>query len=132
MSSEHSHDQAKSQASARTRAGRWRKGHSGNPKGGALGKIRHAQQVAKEADILAAILAEYPQTFSALHAEFAQQAARLLARASLTADPALAVRCTNGATKMLEKIREGLARKEGPTKITAFDAYVAKLNGGKR
>ena len=88
--------------------------------------------MAKEADILAAILAEYPQTFSALHAEFAQQAARLLARASLTADPALAVRCTNGATKMLEKIREGLARKEGPTKITAFDAYVAKLNGGKR
>jgi hypothetical protein len=122
-----SSEQAVSQASARTRAGRWRKGVSGNPKGGALGAIQRAQQAAKEADIYAAVLSEFPQTFSALHAEFAKQAARLLARASLTADPALAVRCTNGAVKLLENIREGLARKEGPTKVTALDRHLAGL-----
>jgi hypothetical protein len=126
-SEDHQTDHAESQAAARTRAGRWRKGHSGNPQGGALGKIRHAQQVAREAEIYAAILAEYPQTFSALHAEYARQAARLLARAGLTNDAALAVRCTNGATKLLTNIREGLARKEGPTKVTALDRHLAGL-----
>ena len=54
----HNSDQAVSQASARTRAGRWRKGVSGNPKGGALGKISEAEQEVQRVDLYAAIIAD--------------------------------------------------------------------------
>jgi hypothetical protein len=125
-------DQAVSQASARTRAGRWRKGVSGNPKGGALGKISEAEQAAKEADLYAAILKDTGGPLTALEEAFATEASRQLVRASVSKDDALRVRLVNGAAKIVDRIKASIAARCTGPKVSAFDEYVAKLNAGKR
>jgi hypothetical protein len=126
------HDQAVSQASARTRGGRWRKGHSGNPKGGALGKISEAEQEGQRVALYAAIIADTGGPLTALEEALAVEASRQLVRASTSKDDALRVRLVNAGVKLVEKIKQSIAARCTGPKQTAFDEYVAKLNGAKR
>jgi hypothetical protein len=126
-------DQAVPQASARTRAGRWRKGVSGNPKGGALGKISEAEQEAKRVDLYQAILKDVGGPLTALEEAFAHEAARQLVRASTSKDDALRVRLVNAGGKIIDRIKASIAARCTGPKKTAFDEYVERLNaGGKR
>jgi hypothetical protein len=121
------HDQAVSQASARTRAGRWRKGVSGNPKGGALGKISEAEQEAKRAELYAAILKDVGGPLTPLEEAFAIEASRQLARAATSKDDALRVRLVNASAKIIDRVRASIAARCVGPKVSAFDQYVAKL-----
>ena len=128
----HNSEHAKSQVAARTRAGRWRKGVSGNPRGGALGKISEAEQEAKRAELYAAIIADTGGPLTALEEALAVEASRQLVRASTSKDDALRVRLVNAGVKLVEKIKQSIAARCTGPKQTAFDEYVAKLNGAKR
>jgi hypothetical protein len=101
---------------------RWPKGVSGNPRG----KI----SIVKRTDeLLAAIVADFGGELSPLHLEYARQAARQLARASITKDDALAVRLSNGAAKLIGLIHQGRANHKFMQPVgSAFDEYVKQRN----
>ena len=125
----HNSDQAVSQASARTSAGRWRKGVSGNPKGGALGKISEAEQESKRVELYAAIVKDVGGPLTALEEALAVEASRQLVRASTSKDDALRVRLVNAGVKLVEKIKASIASRCVGPKVNAFDAYVAAQRG---
>jgi hypothetical protein len=102
---------------------RWVKGQFGNPRG----KI----SVTKRTDeLFAAIIADFgAPDLNALHREYARQAARQLARASITKDDALAVRLSNGAAKLIGLIHQGRANHKFMQPVgSAFDEYVKQRN----
>jgi hypothetical protein len=126
------HDQAVSQASARTRTGQWRKGVSGNPKGGALGKISEAEQEAKRQELYAAIIADTGGPLTPLEDALAVEASRQLARAATSKDDALRVRLVNASVKLVANIKASIAARCVGPKKSAFDEYVERLNAAKR
>jgi hypothetical protein len=98
---------------------RWVKGQSGNPRG----KI----SIIKRTDeLLTAIIADFGGELSPLHLEYARQAARQLARASITKDDALAVRLSNGAAKLIGLIHQGRATHKFTQHTNAFDQFLSE------
>jgi hypothetical protein len=122
-------DQAVSQASARTRAGRWRKGVSGNPRGSAVGK---ETTEARRQELYAAIIADTGGPLTALEDALAVEASRQLARAATSKDDALRVRLVNASVKLVANIKASIAARCTGPKVTAFDLHVAELRAKKR
>jgi len=100
---------------------RWRPGQSGNPRG-------KVSIVKRTEELFVAMCGDFDGELSALHREYARQAARQLARASITKDDALAVRLSNGTARLLDLIRQGRERK-AVKPISAFDEYLHQRNG---
>ena len=124
-------DQVAPQAPTRTRTGQFAKGVSGNPLG-RLGKGSARLREARRQEIFSAIVQDCGGKLTALEVAFATEAARMLATVATSEDPALGVRLTNGAARIIDRVKQSIAARCTGPKQTAFDEYVAKLNGAKR
>src|SRR5690242_18324805 len=101
--------QASEQANARHpkwRRTSWRKGQSGNPAGGAVLKARTEAQKARQAELRAAVEAEFAGELNSLETVLADQAADALERAERGGDNNN-VRLVRLALQLIERIREG-------------------------
>jgi hypothetical protein len=115
--------QAPPQANKR-RSNNWPKGVSGNPLGGAILKARNEAQKARQAELRAAVAAEFAGKLTTLEAVLADQAADALERAERGGDNNN-VRLVRLALQLIEGIRQGRKEREAakPT-FSAFDEYV--------
>src|SRR5262249_6630546 len=104
----------------------WRKGQSGNPAGGAILKARTEAHRARQAELRAAVAAEFAGELTTLEAVLADQAADALERAERGGDNNSG-RLTRLALQLIERIRQGRKEREAAKPaLSAFDQYVAQ------
>jgi hypothetical protein len=114
--------QAAPQANKR-RSNNWKPGQSGNPAGGAILKARTEAQKARQAELRAAVAAEFAGELTTLEAVLADQAADCLERAERGGDHNN-VRLVRCALQIITRIRDGRKERESAKPaLSAFDEY---------
>jgi hypothetical protein len=97
-------------------------GQSGCPDSHLRKQERLRQAKAIEAELLRAIVADCggKKALTALELILAQQAASELARARFEKNPSLRVRLTRSATALIDRLRNGVAKRAQPHSLGAF------------
>ena len=123
--------QANGQAArhAKWRTTSWKPGQSGNPEGTALLKARDQAAKQRQADMSAAIAAEFSGDLSAFESYLADEAARQLIRATLSKNDEMRIKLTRNGLAMVERIRQGRAARQVASPVTAFDQYLKQKAG---
>jgi dsRNA-specific ribonuclease len=117
----HAQPDASAQAIRRLPNGQWVKGVSGNPEAAKRYWAKQAAIAAYEAALLAAIIADLGKAkLTKLEHMLAQQAALELSKARYEKDAALRVRLSRSATSIIDRLRNGVEKRNPQPSLGTF------------